>query len=130
MVNSIFSEMNTADLFKCDPFNTLQMNLQLVEYGTIYVNHVTSDAYFAFTMQNNTLSCVKMPNVPPNYASMVARNGGSAANNANLPSKFELNQANIVKRLWSGIRRSVLFDLSTQLVICLKLVFFIFKTPI
>jgi hypothetical protein len=75
--------------------NSFQINLSQVESCHSFVSE-DGEAYFAFTMPNNSISCVKMQSTKAN-----------TINNTNLlPIKFEMNQPNIVKRLWSGITRA------------------------
>ena len=59
------------------------------------------ETYYGFLLQNGTLCCIHMCAVNSHFLS-----GLSAHNHqANAPIRFELNQPNIVKRLWSGLTR-------------------------
>lgn len=91
------------DISNVDSTNSFQINLSHVEYADIHVSP-RGEALFAFILPNNSVCCVQMP-------SLINKSIVSSSSNAqNLPFKFEINQPNIVKRLWSGITRfAILF---------------------
>jgi hypothetical protein len=98
MNTSIFSKMSSLDFTSIDLANSFQINLSNVDFTDIYVNPY-GESLFAFVLPSNSICCIQMPALINNVIS-------SAANaNQNLPFKFEINQPNIVKRLWSGITR-------------------------
>jgi hypothetical protein len=98
MTTSIFSKMSSLDLTNIDLVNSFQINLSNVEFTDIYVNPY-GEALFAFVLPNNSICCIQMPALINNLIS------NAPGTNQNLPIKFEINQPNIVKRLWSGITR-------------------------
>lgn len=102
MVNSIFANMSAIDLNNIDQLNSYPVNLSHVDYTDIYVNS-KGEALFAFTLPNLSVCCVQMPSLT--YPNSQHGSSMSNTNNQNLPFKFEINQPNLVKRLWSGITR-------------------------
>jgi hypothetical protein len=103
-----------------DAVNSFQINLSSVEVTDIYVNHL-GESLFAFVLPSNSICCIQMPALVTNY--LVA--SSSSSSNQTLPFKFEINQPNIVKRLWSGITRFVF--LINILVLELNWHFLIYK---
>ncbi|CAF0770482.1 unnamed protein product [Brachionus calyciflorus] len=95
--NSLFSSMSSMTLSNVESSNTYQINLSQVESTDIFVNQ-RGETYFAFVLPNNSICCVQMPGF--------SRINHQQNNSQNLPVKFEINQPNIVKRLWSGITRN------------------------
>jgi hypothetical protein len=91
-------------LTNIDQTNSYQINLSNVDFGEIHVTP-RGEALFAFILQNSSICCVQMP--PLNQRDMTPDKSTlqSIGQNPNLPFKVELNQPNIVKRLWSGITR-------------------------
>ena len=85
--------MSSLDFANINMMNSFQTNLNNVEFTDIYVNS-QGESLFAFVLPNNSICCIQMPAL-----------SNSSATNQNLPYKFEINQPNIVKRLWSGITR-------------------------
>lgn len=59
---------------------------------------------FAFALPSNSVCCVQMPPIVYGVTSS-NRPLITSANSQSLPIKFEINQPNLVKRLWSGFKR-------------------------
>ena len=126
-IPSIFSDMSMFDLGggsgNNNP-NTFAINLTHVEHCDMHVT-ARGEALFAFTQPNHAICCVQMPPPPPPASSSLAyathgqqqqQQQQAEASTLGVPSgqsasavlKVELNQPNIVKRLWSGITRQAL----------------------
>lgn len=91
--------MSASDFTNIDAFNSYQINLSQVDNADIFVNH-RNEALFAFVLPSSAVCCVQMP--APNLPRPII----STPNTQNLPLKFEINQPNLVKRFWSGIKRT------------------------
>lgn len=108
MQTSILSNLFTASFTNIDAANTFQLNLSHVDYTDIFVNS-RGDALFAFVLPTNAVCCVQMP-------STSSRPLIGTSNNQNLPFKLEINQPNLVKRFWSGIKRTNNQEANAQFV--------------
>lgn len=86
--------MSTMNFSNIEPINCYHVNLNQVDYTDIFVNK-RGEAFFAFVLPNNSICCVQFP----------ALNRSNQSNPQCIPIRFEINQPNIVKRLWSGITR-------------------------
>ena len=84
-----------------DPTNSYQINLQNVDYCDIYTNPTNGETLFGFLLANNSLCCIQMPSI----FNTNINHHGQTGQSQNAPVRFEINQPNIVKRLWSGITR-------------------------
>lgn len=98
---SLFYNFSAHSISSIDATNTFAISLAQVDYGNIFVAP-SGEAIFSFILPTNSVSCVQMP--PVNKAILYNPASFNPSNQA-LPIKYELNQPNIVKRLWSGITR-------------------------
>jgi hypothetical protein len=97
---SVFSNMSASDFTNIDALNSFQINLSHVDQADIFVNP-RGESLFAFVMPSNAVCCVQMPTPSSNNQRPIL----ATPNNQSLPVKFEINQPNLVKRFWSGIKR-------------------------
>jgi hypothetical protein len=102
---SIFFNFSVHHLSNIDLSNSYQINLQQVDYGNIYVSPVTGEALFSFILPSNAVCCIQMP--PVNKVSLY-NTTTQVSSNQSMPVRFEINQPNMVKRLWSGITRYII----------------------
>lgn len=91
--------MSSSDFTTIDTANTFQVNLSQVEITDIFVNS-RCEALFAFVLPTSAVCCVQFPPVSASNRSLATSGNGQIA-----PIKFEINQPNLVKRFWSGIKR-------------------------
>lgn len=98
---SIFYNFSVSNLANIEASNSYQINLQQVDTANIYVSP-TGDGLFSFLLPSHSVCCIQMP--PINKASLY--NTAQAASSQSMPIRYEINQPNIVKRLWSGITRT------------------------
>jgi hypothetical protein len=99
VLDSIFSNVSVTDLFNLDSSNSYQINLQNVDICDVYTNPSSGETVFGFLLPNNSVCCIQMSSI---FNMNMSHNSTASQN---LPVRFEINQPNMVKRLWSGITR-------------------------
>lgn len=88
-----------SDFTNIEAANTYALNLTHVESTDIFVNG-RGEALFAFVLPTSAVCCVQMPAQTTSSSSRL-----TSSNALTTPIKFEINQPNLVKRLWSGLKR-------------------------
>ena len=100
---SVFHGFSASNLSNIEPWNSFTINLQQVDKTDLTIAR-NGDALFGFVLSNHSLICIQM--ISPNKQNV---------NSPLLPTRYELNQPNIVKRLWSGITRNIQ-DTQSQII--------------
>lgn len=99
--------MSSSTFTNIDVVNTYAVNLTQAEHTDIFVTS-RGEALFGYAMASNVVTCIQMPTLGL-VLSAGSQRGAVSTTTPNtpggLPFKFEINQPNLVKRFWSGIKR-------------------------